>query len=399
MKTIQRILLVSWSLMLLSCGGGNQQVDIFPLVCYNGMKYNKDAKEYTEDYYYGDAQGEVVIDYRGKVDAIDGKKVWSVGPFSDGLAKIITQGSNCYFIDKQGQIVLNIGELFGDHYSCSDFSEGIAFIKAPQGSFYSAINKKGEHLFDLDGEPFTPFVDGLALFRNMEHNYEIGIVNKKGEIILEPKHYKGFSFDLRHGKLCVKQEGEKLYGAINLKGNIVINSISEEPFYFDDNNCAIVVCDNKYGLIDEDGEFLIEPQYDYLVNDGKWYQFTTEDNKAGWCDKKGKVMIEPFVDGDKKTPKLFYGDKWAWVRIDGKSVFINKKGEIVLEPEYEINSPFIKDVAITRIPVERQYTHVFMDREGNLINSKNFSLYDKYIRKLGNMLMGDKSASWSLREY
>lgn len=82
---------------------------------------------------------------------------------------------------------------------------------------------------------------------------------------------------------------EGLIGAINFKGELVVDYISKDlPLEFDQNDCAVFYKDSRYGLVDGKGKILIEPIYTRLENDGNWYYFKTEDNKIGWCDKNGK---------------------------------------------------------------------------------------------------------------
>lgn len=379
MKQLENLLLFVSILSLLSCSSEikQQQRDLFPLPSEN-LKYK----------YYVNEQGEKVVSWSGKVQELNNSYAENLDFFSDGVARV----NKSVFINKEGEVVLDIKETFGPRSICSDFSEGVAFVRSKSPINHTAINKAGEILFELEGVPYSPFNDGLALFRQDRDRGYMGVVNTKGDIVLEPRAdiYPDV-FPPAQGKICV-YEGE-LFGAINLEGEQVIDYISYEPIHFDCNNCAVVKVDSQYGLyglIDSNGKFLIDPQYRKLVNDGEWYQFESDDEKMGWCDKSGEIKIQPIADST-MYPELFFGDKWALVHIEGEQVFIDKEGQVVLEPEYIVKSPFMKEVSIVYIPDER--TCAFMNRNGELINDNRFPMTDIQLSGIERRLV-DKAYRW-----
>ena len=135
----------------------------------------------------------------------------------------------------------------------------------------------------------------------------------------------------------------------------------------DCNDRIKVHSDRKLGLVDMEGNTIIEPQYYHLVNDGEWYSFKDENGKFGWLDKNGEIVIEPQFEGFSIRDIVYFGTS-DWAPVDYHT-FINRKGEVVLETEYIIESGFIGDRCMVDLGRER---YAWMDREGNLIGSPMF---------------------------
>lgn len=280
-------------------------------------------------------------------------------------------------------MVLNAEEVFAkvfgeyaEYAKCSDFSEGIAFVQG--GSLEdrtraTAINKKGEVLFELAGRPLTAFYEGVAYFMAADGN--IGVFNSKGKILVEPREdiaravTEYVKTPPLRGKASVKNE-EGLIGAINFKGELVVDYISKDlPLEFDQNDCAVFSKGNRYGLVDGKGKILIEPIYTRLENDGNWYYFKTEDKKIGWCDKNGKEKIAAvnrdieFKYGRTKAgPYPFYGSDYSIAfstfDLDGARVYkshaLTKEGledtlHLYLNGQiygYLLVTPFVNGIAV-----------------------------------------------------
>ena len=295
-----------------ACGSNTQrpQRSFFPIPCMS-----------KAGFYYVDENGEKMDALSGELAAIGWKPNlnYSLGSgfFKDGLLKV----RDVYFLDRNGTLVLNAEEVFAkvfgeyaEYAKCSDFSEGIAFVQGgslEDRTHATAINKKGEVLFELAGRPLTAFYEGVAYFMAADGN--IGVFNSKGEILVEPREdiaravTEYVKAPPLRGKASVKNE-EGLIGAINFKGELVVDYISKDlPLEFDQNDCAVFSKGNRYGLVDGKGKILIEPIYTRLENDGNWYYFKTEDNKIGWCDKNGKEKVEPIEPGKEPRYRLAPG--------------------------------------------------------------------------------------------
>ncbi len=85
--------------------------------------------------------------------------------------------------------------------------------------------------------------------------------------------------------------------------------------------------DNKYGLIKNGGEVIIEPKYDYISDymGENGYRYFEQDDLYGYIDEEGNVVIEPQFD----DASLFEKDGTAKVRMGLTFYVINEKGEIL----------------------------------------------------------------------
>ena len=101
------------------------------------------------------------------------------------------------------------------------------------------------------------FADNGLAFAQKEKNGKCGVINEKGEWVIEPKFDNGMGFN-KNGISLVKVDGK--YGTINEKGEFIT-----EPTFDDYSGSASdeqgyeVKVDGKYGIIGNDGKILIEP--------------------------------------------------------------------------------------------------------------------------------------------
>jgi hypothetical protein len=88
--------------------------------------------------------------------------------------------------------------------------------------------------------------------------------------------------------------------------------------------------------------------------------------KYGYIDSTGKFVIEAKYDTAEE-----FSDGMAWVRINGKSCFINRKGDPVIEfkPEQkiEVKSSFNSGLALCEISGSetREAGYIYIDKQGN----------------------------------
>lgn len=324
--------------------------------------------------------------------------------FCDGIAKV-SKGRKTYFIDMTGQTVLDYqAKGFSE---CSDFSEGIAWaMKGMDRSKAFAIDKEGNVLFEVPGIPITLFKDGLAGVKESTHSNAIAYYNNKGELVLPARKDYGGDRYFHQGKISIvsyEKYSSGAYGAINKEGELVVDYLSKIPVRFDENNCAVVqsLKNGLYGLINQGGEYLIEPKFPYLHTDGGLYQFCESlDNPiAGWCNKNGDVVIEPIARLSSRWDlpggaQMFYGDKWAFVKTDEGNAFIDRKGNIVLKTDFEACSPFINNVALVK---DKHSYYGFIDRTGKLVSEDPFIFFIDNEKYIGEKVASDNpmgSLAW-----
>ena len=231
------------------------------------------------------------------------------GAFSDGLAAITFKSGLIGYIDRSGKIVIppkfrDSQELDG----AENFSEGLAAFTSPlvdsQGrDVFGYIDKSGKIAIPAKFVKVGNFHSGVALviFTNNVNRY--AFINKQGEILFE---------------------NSKLF-------EIIDHSEFSEGL-------AAVIKDDKWGFIDVNGTFVIPPKFTNVFKDTKFneglvpiktqttYSYECGSNpvrtqigyrdKYGFMDRNGKFEIEPQFDGAKP-----FSEGLAAVRIyDGNVV-------------------------------------------------------------------------------
>ena len=255
------------------------------------------------------------------------------------------------FADKKGNLVIP-PKFIGDLTSPPFFKEGLASVMASSmypnnqylmgvGAKYGYIDKTGEFVIKPIYEKALFFENGLAI---VGLNGKEGFINKKGEVVI-PLIYDSVN-RFSDGVSIVSID--KKYFYIDVRGNKVTDKTFEflSPF---SEGLAKFMENEKSGFINLKAEVVIKP---FLVNESIFSMFGSQSfseglclvefgnsdkkgsfssGKFGYMDKKGKIVINPKYD----SAKDFKNGK-AIVELDGKSFFINTKGERI--------SPLYKDL-------------------------------------------------------
>jgi hypothetical protein len=230
-------------------------------------------------------------------------------PFSEGLAAVITELGLGY-IDKTGRIVIppQFGTAGGPFTSA--FSEGLAAVPLRDKNKWGYIDKSGRFAIAPTFSYASPFSEGRAWAAVPKNEWSIeskvGMLDKEGHWIVEPRFDSAGKFS--EGLASVRLD--KKTGYINRQGQIVIN------FQFDafggcpdsadkldstrfSEGLAAVQENWKWGFIDRTGKFAIKPSFDCAEqfseglavigvrdeNEGRW--------RYGYIDKTGAIVIEP----------------------------------------------------------------------------------------------------------
>jgi hypothetical protein len=159
----------------------------------------------------------------------------------------------------------------------------------------------------------------------------------------------------------------------------------------------------KFGYIDRQGRWAIEAEYDWARPFQEGLGGVKDGSKWGFVDKKGKLVVEPEYDqigsfsgglapvqrggapGDKETWTYIKPDgsqpfekKYAWAgtfsdglarvqiedRITGKFGYIDGKGAMVIQPNFEEASDFRNGKATVRIEGKGRT----IDQKGNPVD-------------------------------
>lgn len=248
---------------------------------------NKFSFHYPEVYPSDDGQHFIVKDYNEDYFLVNGENnklavnkeitFEKVTGFSQGYAVCVIDGKYHYM-----NTDMQISNASFDY--ASSFSEGLAGVK--QGNKWAIITQ------DLVHEGNYPF-DEIALNSVeqicaegrivVKYNQKYYIMNTEGEYISENSYEYIKAFE--SGQPTVYGEGDK-YGFVTAEGEVYIKPTFEDAKPFR-NGYAPVKIAGKWGIIDLQGNIIVEPQfYDMLLVHNNGGVFIRENSESEW-----KILI------------------------------------------------------------------------------------------------------------
>lgn len=144
----------------------------------------------------------------------------------------------------------------------------------------------------------------------------------------------------------------------------------------------LVECDSKWGIVNADGKFIINPRFEDINEDGDLFMAKTDDGKICWLDKKGEMVIKPKYT---EVASSFSKGNYAIVSSNkGSWTVIDKKGETIFKKRFDE----IKDAG-------NGYFFVKKDKNWGIVNSKGeFTAEPQFgdVEKAGKVLLARPSS-------
>lgn len=342
----------------------------------------------------------------------------NIRDFHEGLA-IAQNKSGFLVIDEKGRILSDVFPYIGDYQS----GRAAYYIQMQDGKIlYGYLDETGKTAIDPAYGYAGGFVKDRAVVRFSDNNY--ALIGKDGGVLkkLQYKYVMGIS-DGMIG-FAAGQDGK--YGYLNEKGEEVIAPAYLIAQNFRDGTAVVNASDNyavnKYALIDKKGKFLIQPQYNDIlqlgeglvalgvVNEtdnifaGSRYALATQDGslftdfiffgmepfKNGvasvydrtdtfFIDKAGrKVENLPSVEG---TGVLELLDSLVYSDIDKRPYYMNRQGGMVYRPFTDITLKSGIKVSEKKFKPNRDYM-VYYPATGNLESLKTEEVINGRLRSM-----------------
>lgn len=257
--------------------------------------------------------------------------------FSEGKA-IVMERFYWYFIwlyDKFFVIDSAGAELTPPVYDrLKSFSEGLAPVMFTQKTFFAAYhsnwgytNIEGDLVIDTLYKYAGHFSNGRALV--MEEDSSFYFIDKNNnKINTKPCRY---AWAFSEGLAPVKEDS--LYGYINTDGDYVIQPQFKHAWSFHDG--AARISDGKYFFyIDKDGE-IFPGFYDDAEDFSEGLALVKIDGLFGWINRRGFLVIQP-----EYANAQAFSEGLAAVFVNGKWGFINKNNEFAIQPTYDFVRSF-----------------------------------------------------------
>jgi len=317
------------------------------------------------------------------------------GNFSDGMAAVFGEGKWGY-IDSNNQLVIDY-----QFDKVKGFNSGIAVVSKDKRWFY--IDKTGNEITTMPAsDKVYDFKKGYAFIKRGE---DVGIINAKGDVIIEPaykkifpvtggyaKVQKGDLFGLvdKAGKVVLEPVyqdiGEYSNGVLKAKKDDVVGIIIEGKFTpvegaikiwnFDDsqNLTYAQASDKKIGFIDRTGKWVIGPKFKKARRFHKGLAPAMSGKLWGYIDESGNWKIEEKF----KDAEIFSDDGLAPVKVKKAWGFINTKGELVIEDIYGISANSFNFFEKQIIGFNNGLARVKSKKGWGFLNTKGESLNDTW---------------------
>ena len=232
-------------------------------------------------------------------------------------------------------------------------------------------------------------------------------LDQKGDVYLTGHHYgsgaflsKVSSVDYLYPAWKYDDNYEKRWGYLDNTGKFVIKPKFDIAEDFHNNGFAVVWQDGYQGIIDRNGEYLLEPVYGNLRIDTSGFIIASQGKKSKLFDLKGKMIFETegaigkFKEGravfEKKTEK---GSRYGYINSFGISIeakylsasnFEQGKGLVQLEnTQYAL-------INWEGILARFDYSYVGDHSEGLLTYKKDYDSPTGYINEKGEVVIEAK---------
>ncbi|MDW8288956.1 MAG: WG repeat-containing protein, partial [Flammeovirgaceae bacterium] len=260
---------------------------------------------FTEDgvcsFRYGGYAG--VIDKNGKV-LIEPNRFLSIGEFHDGLA-VANDNNTKGYITLKGDWVYS--ENFTDIYAAKflyAFRNGFAVFEKEKYK-YTYMDKTGKLPFSKTWTSCNDFTkEGFArvAIPDKQSYYKYGVINIKGEYVLKPVYR---DIQLYENNLVVFQDSSGR-GLMNIATQkVIIPPTDVDEITIVGERVRLKKTGERWGYINERGEFVIQPQFEYAGDFEKGVASVLKNGYNYFINKKGEKVARKnesshdlFIDTD-----------------------------------------------------------------------------------------------------
>ncbi len=266
-----------------------------------------------------------------------GEEYLQIADFTSSVTPSVKKNERICLIDVDGNVKATLDKANNKSIvKCSLFLYGYAMIMT-EDNMFGIINTKGEVVIEPK-YAFAAPISGSRFYVVLKNNNEeantIKILDTSGDDILEMTVGDGHKYTEINPELSTSKylavstsvDGESQWGFIDYSKNVVVKPSSKIKSISEVKGDKFIFSDGKnYGVMNFDGEVVLRPKYDHLY----------------WADDDMLIAYDPDLknyvinlDGDKITKEKylnilpFYDKKHAAVKVDDNSWgFIDKNGE------------------------------------------------------------------------
>ena len=277
---------------------------------------------------YLDSTGTLRIDLQFK----------SASTFQEGLALVRTDTSEG-FINQSGKFIferaLNENSRSGEEYYSGfrDFSDGMAAIQI--GNKRGFIDKDGKLLIPPKFDETNPFLNGKSVV-TFGAGYEV--LDKSGQPIA---HLDDQIHSVSGNMARIVNWGgnNPREGFCNLNtGKVTPPTLTEVSVFVDGSAWFRNTDTYKWGLIDENGQILIQPQYDYVAGAENDVTMVFDYNSDGrlLLNRRGDTLLRNAVFNSIGM----FSEGMAWAEDGERRGYIDTAGKLLIPLQYKTGYRF-----------------------------------------------------------
>jgi len=130
-----------------------------------------------------------------------------------------------------------------------------------------------------------------------------------------------------------------------------------------------VYSNKKYGYINEQGQVVIQPRFDRIMNFSEGLAAVLQNSYWNYIDESGKVVIAV------RSPKVrSFSEGLAAVMFGSTYGYIDKKGNVVIKPQFAVAFDFSEGLA--RVKLNGEWA--FIDKSGRAVFVAPFDYVDDF---------------------
>lgn len=255
-----------------------------------------------------------------------GKKTWS------GQAEIVRLGERWGLLSPNGREILK--PQFAEIQSFANVSNVLA-VKS--GDKWGMVNKAGQILIPPTYASINShYPDGSAVVESKINNQsKYGLIDSAGKEILKPEYDQIRYYSFGKYKVSVAgNDGSTTYGIYDRAANEVLKP-EYSSIYDLVRNKAVIISTKQgkslQGLIDSTGKIIVKPQYSSIDrNTGRETYIVESSGKYGLIDQNERFLLQPVYE----ELSSVYSDI-ILAKLDGKYGLVNGYGKTLLSCKYD----------------------------------------------------------------